>query len=131
MSKLRGALTVLFLGCLIGPVSAEEAAPKTDSRYPFRIDGANEELPWYQLKPHEFPPHHSDHRVGGTLIEVDFIHRRGVLRENSTGQLVDFTMPPFGGARYLNSQAELRDIPLGLNLLFFLNTYVNCAFTKF
>src|SRR5262249_62059228 len=74
---------------------AEEAA-KTDARYPFRTDFANAGLPWYQVKNLEFPPHHSDHRVGGELVSADYIHRRGQFRMTRTGEIVDFVMPPYG-----------------------------------
>ena len=109
---------------------AADSTPKADPRYPFRTDFANEALLWYQLKPGEFPPHHSDHRVGGELVEVDFIHRSGVFRMNRTGELVHFTMPPFGSVYYLNAEADLRDVPLGTYFLFFLHQDENGAFTK-
>ncbi|MGB8167215.1 MAG: hypothetical protein WCF18_06960, partial [Chthoniobacteraceae bacterium] len=81
---------------------AEEAA-KTDPRYPFRTDFANAQLPWYQPKPLEFPPHHSDRRVSGELVSADFIHRRGQFRTSKTGELVDFSMPPYGAINHLNA----------------------------
>ncbi len=88
-------------------------SPKTDARYPFRTDFANAGLPWYQPKPLEFPPHHSDRRINGELVSADFIHRTGQFRASATGELMDFTMPPYGAVNYLNSEADLRDVPLG------------------
>jgi hypothetical protein len=108
---------------------AEEAA-KTDARYPFRTDFANAELPWYQPKALEFPPHHSDHRVGGELVSADYIHRKGQFRMTRTGELVDFTMPPYGAINYLNAEADLRDVPLGTFFLFFLNADEHGNFTR-
>src|SRR5271155_5376810 len=93
--------------------AAADAEPRLDPKHPFRTDSANENLPWYQPKPGEFPPHHSDHRVGGELVAADFIHRSGTFRVNRTGELVDFTMPPYGTVGYLNAEADLRDVPLG------------------
>ena len=109
---------------------AADNAPKLDPRYPFRTDSANENLPWYQPKPGEFPPHHSDHRVGGELVEADFIHRIGQFRMNRTGELVTFKLPPYGNVYYLNAEADLRDVPLGTYFLFFLNQDEKGAFTK-
>src|SRR5688572_24235789 len=97
------------------------APPGADPRYPFRTDFANKDLPWYQLKPGEFPPSHSDHRVSGELVKVDFIHRSGTFRMNGTEELVDFTMSPFSYLSFLNAEADLRDIPLGTHFLFFLH----------
>lgn len=111
------------------PVFAEDA-PKTDPRYPFRTDFANANLPWYQPKPLEFPPHHSDRRISGELVSADFIHRRGQFRTSKTGELVDFTMPPYAAIDYLNAEADLRDVPLGTFFLFFLNQDAQGGFTR-
>ena len=78
-----------------------------DPRYPFRTDFANANLPWYQPKPLEFPPHHSDRRISGELVSADFIHRTGQFRMSKTGELVEFTMPPYGAVNYLNAEAGL------------------------
>lgn len=111
--------------CLI--LSAE---PATDPRYPFRTDFANANLPWYLPKPLEFPPHHSDRRISGELVSADFIHRSGQFRTSKTGELVDFTMPPYGAINYLNAEADLRDVPLGTFFLFFLNQDSSGGFTR-
>lgn len=122
---------VVLASVLIGhPASGADPASKADARYPYRTDFANASLPWYQHKAGEFPPSHSDHRVSGELIEADFIHRTGRFRETKTGALVDFTLPPFAVLNYLNAPADLRDIPLGTNLLFFLYQDDTGAFTK-
>ncbi len=105
-------------------------APKTDTRYPFRTDFANAHLPWYQPRPGEFPPHHSDHRVSGELVQADFIHRTGQFRASQTGELMDFALPPYGAVHYLNGEADLRDVPLGTNYLFFLNPDAQGRFTR-
>lgn len=126
--SLNSCLSIFFLriSCfllitlLVGQGAAPVFARQTDAKYPFRTDFANQNLPWYQLKTGEFPPYHSDHRVGGELVETDVIHRSGVFRMNNTGELVSFTMPPFGSIYYLNAEADLRDVPLGTYFLFFL-----------
>src|SRR5271168_4338454 len=90
------ALGVIGLHLSVGVVlnAVDSTPPPLDPKYPFRTDHANADLPWYQLKPGEFPPYHSDHRVGGELVEMDYIHRRGVFRTNGSGELVKFTLPP-------------------------------------
>lgn len=124
------ALCGVFLSC--GPTlfAADDASAKTDPRYPFRTDYANAHLPWYLPKDLEFPPHHSDRRISGELVSADFVHRKGQFRMSKTGELVDFTMPPYGAINYLNSEADLRDIPLGTFFLFFLNQDPQGGFTR-
>jgi len=109
---------------------ASDPTPKQDPRYPFRTDFANENLPWYVPKPGEFPPHHSDRRISGELISADFIHRTGRFRRSKTGELIDFTMPPYGSVIYLNAEVDLRDVPLGTYFLFFLNQDAQGHFTR-
>ncbi len=135
MSNLPLFTRAASLGfCLWSVVScgvfAAEEAPKTDSRYAFRTDFANAHLPWYQPKPLEFPPHHSDRRISGELVSVDFVHRTGQFRATKTGELMDFTMPPYGSVSYLNAEADLRDVPLGTFFLFFLNQDTQGGFTR-
>lgn len=113
----------VFLLLVCPPISAAE------SKVPYRTDNANESLPWYQLKPGEFPPIGSEHRVGGDLMKVDFIHRTGQFRADG-GKLVDFTLLPFASAVYLNAYADLRDLPLGTHMVFFLYQDEKGAFTK-
>ncbi|MBA3938447.1 MAG: hypothetical protein H0X38_13385 [Planctomycetes bacterium] len=126
---MRALLLAAALAATALAAPAAEA-PKLDPHYPFRVDWANQQLPWYQLQPGVFPPHHSDHRVGGTLIAADFIHRAGRFRIDHTGEVVDFTMPPFATIAYHNAEAELRDVPLGTFFLFFLHQDAHGAFTR-
>ena len=128
-----GTLSLVWLSlavCQAADNSPHAKAPKIDVRYPFRTDFANAHLPWYQSKPGEFPPHHSDHRVGGELVSADFIHRTGQFRTSQTGELVNFRMPPYGTVNYLNAEADLRDAPLGTFFLFFLNQDAHGGFTQ-
>jgi hypothetical protein len=122
------ASSLLFL-CSSHCLAADDAS-KVDPRYPFRTDFANAGLPWYQPKPSEFPPHHSDHRVSGELVSADFIRRMGQFRTTKSGELVDFTLPPYGSIIYLNAEADLRDIPLGTFFLFFLHQDSQGNFTR-
>jgi hypothetical protein len=124
---MRAMLVVLLVPIV---AHAGERAGPADERYAFRTDFANDHLPWYRLKPGEFPPIHSDHRVGGELIEVDFIHRAGVFRLDGMNELVGFTMPPFATARLHNTDADLQDLPLSTHLLFSLHQDENGVFNK-
>jgi hypothetical protein len=119
----------LFAFCGVLSALGEEA-PKTDMRYPFRTDFANAHLPWHQPKPLEFPPHHSERRISGELVSVDFVHRTGQFRTNQAGELAEFTLPPYGLFSYLNAEADLRDVPLGIFFLFFLNQDTAGGFTR-
>lgn len=125
--KIRAILS--WFSCVSWPIAADPA-PKVDARYPFRTDFANEHLTWYQPKPGEFPPHHSDRRISGELVSADFIHRRGTFRATKTGELVDFTLPPYGSILYLNAESDLRDVPLGTFFLFFLHPDADGNFTR-
>src|SRR6476661_1385229 len=124
-SVLLSLAAVLFSG-----LSPAGEAPTVDARYAFRTDFANANLAWYQPKTGEFPPHHSDRRISGELVAADFIHRTGQFRTSKTGELVEFTMPPYGAVNYLNAEADLRDVPLGTYFLFFLNQDEQGGFTR-
>jgi hypothetical protein len=124
----HGILALLSFG--LANAGHAEDSTKPDARYPFRTDFANSNLPWYQPKALEFPPHHSDRRISGELVSADFIHRTGQFRTSKTGELMDFTMPPYGAINYLNAEADLRDVPLGTFFLFFLNQDANGRFTR-
>ena len=128
LSPLRLAVLLWWLG-MVAPCAAESAAT-ADARSPARGDIATASTPPYRPKAGEFPPFHTEHRTEGTLLAVDYVHRTGVLRDDGTGDLVDFSMPPFAGVRYLNAQADLRDIPLGINLSVFLHPDDSGAFTQ-
>jgi len=90
----------------------------------FRTDGGDEKLPWYQLKPGEFPPEGSAHHIAGELIALDHINRTGTLRQDRTDAIsrshwdepLPFTMLSFGSIGYHGAPAELRDIPIGTHL---------------
>ncbi|WP_050029730.1 hypothetical protein [Verrucomicrobium sp. BvORR034] len=77
-----------------------------------------------------FPAHHSDQRISGELVSIDFIRRIGQFRATKTGNVVEFTLPPYGTAQYLNSEASLRDLPLGTFFLFFLNQDTQGGWTR-
>jgi hypothetical protein len=129
--NLSRSLCLLPLALLAGrSLLGDDANPKSDPRYPFRTDFANFNLPWYQPKPLEFPPHHSDHRVGGQLISADFIHRTGKFRMSKTGEVAEFFFPPYGSIHYLLAEADLRDVPVGTDFLFFLNDDGHGHFTR-
>jgi hypothetical protein len=91
---------------------------------PFRTDGGDASLPWYQVETGVFPPEGSAHSVSGELIEMDHVNRTGWIRpdRDDTQRRGDwdiarpFTMLPYGTFRYRGAPAELRDIPLGTHL---------------
>ena len=97
--------------------------------YPFRTDFANEHLPWYRLKPGEFPPLYSAHEVGGELVNRDVLKRSGQFKLDRTGELVNFTMPPFGGVQRYFAEAELGDLALGERYHFSMHQDAQGAFT--
>lgn len=97
---------------------------------PSRTEIAKQARTPYRLKPGEFPPARSEHEVGGELVEVDYIHRSGVFRREDTGELADFTLPPFGAVFYRNAEADLRDLPLGISLRFSLYSDQKGALTQ-
>lgn len=91
---------------------------------PFRTDGGDEKLPWFQLKSGEFPPEGSAHYIAGELIALDHVNRTGVLRPDRTDAQrrgdwdlpLPFELLPYGSLSYHGAPAELRDIPIGTHL---------------
>ncbi len=120
--------TLLFAASLTH--LAADDAPRTDQRYPFRTDAANAHLPWHRPKPGAFPPAGSARRIDGELVAADFVHRTGQFRAADTGELKDFTLPPYGVVRHLNAEADLRDVPLGASCRFFLHQDSQGEFTR-
>jgi hypothetical protein len=107
-----------------------ETVETDPDHYPFRTDFANPQLPWYQLQPGQFPPLHSAHLVGGELVKVNPAQRTGQFRTDRTGDLVEFTLPPFAAIVFRNAEADLADIPLGTRCLFSLHQDAKGAFTQ-
>ncbi|HLY74996.1 MAG TPA: hypothetical protein VKU80_12825 [Planctomycetota bacterium] len=70
----------------------------------------------YRVKPLEFPPENAARRITGDLVKVDAIRRAGELRVDGSGELKEFTLLPFGNATYLNAEADLRDLAIGLHV---------------
>lgn len=108
---------ILILSAMAASVRAEDP-PK------FRTDGGDDKLPWYSLKPGEFPPIGSAHLISGELIGLDHVNRTGVIRvdRNDSQRTDDYDKPlPFamtacGSLRYHGAPAEIRDIPIGTHL---------------
>jgi len=67
----------------------------------------------------KFPPLGSAVSVAGELVGADFIHRTGQFRK-ADGELVNFSMPPYGIMTYRGTESDLRDVPLGTQLEFLL-----------
>lgn len=108
-------------GALLGTLSALALGAAEPA---FRTDGGDDKLPWFELKPREFPPEGSAHVIAGELIALDHINRTGVLRPDRTDAQrrgdwdipLPFVLLPFGTIRYHGAPAELRDIPIGTHL---------------
>ena len=98
--------------------------------YSFRTDFANPHLPWYRLKPGEFPPMYSAHEVGGELVNVDVLKRSGQFKMDRTGELINFTMPPFGGVQRYFAEGDLGDLALGERYSFSMHPDAQGTFTK-
>ncbi|HWE04437.1 MAG TPA: hypothetical protein VG326_18680 [Tepidisphaeraceae bacterium] len=103
--------------CFSSATLAAEAAYRTDG-------DTNEKVPWFKLKPGEFPPAGSAHAIAGELIAVDHVNRTGAIRLDRTDAIrrgewdhsLSFTLLPYGSLSYRNAPAELKDIPLGTHL---------------
>lgn len=128
---MKSCLIFIFAALLIYPLisEAEDTLP-ADSNVTFRTDHANPQMGWYRLQHAEFPPVHSEHRVSGDLVEADFIHRSGQFRSDDTGELTNFTLLPYSVVYYHDAEADLRDLPLGSHLQFFLYQNDDGGFTK-
>jgi hypothetical protein len=113
------ALPALLAVLSFGPTAARAAVPS------FRTDdGGNDKLPWFQLRPGEFPPDGSAHHLAGELIAVDHVNRTGVLRPDRTDAQrrgdwdlpLPFVLLPYGSVSYHGAPADLRDVPIGTHL---------------
>lgn len=129
MTRFVMAFAVVLAAGALETLEADDVR-KVDSRYPFRTDSSNDHLPWYRPKPGEFPPAGSAHQIDGELVAADFIHRKGQFRTADTGELREFTLPPYGIIRQLNADADLRDAPLGSFCRFFLHPDSQADFTR-
>ena len=99
---------------------------------PYRIEGGDEKLPWYQIKPGEFPPPDAAHRETATLTWSNPYLRTGEYRPDSrvTDHLIrmtPFTVLPCATILFHGAPADLRDIPPGthVHLQLFLNADKN------
>lgn len=69
-------------------------------------------------------------QVVGVLEEVDFIHRTGRFRTCPGGERVEFVLTPDAAIEYLNTGADLRDLPLGTAYDVTLNRDAEGRFTR-
>ena len=75
-------------------------------------------------KPGEFPSADSGKEIGGELIQVDHVDRKGTLRidrndsqrTDDYDQAMPFALLPYAKTMYQGSYAELRDVPIGTHL---------------
>ena len=69
--------------------------------------------------PPVFPAIGSARSIRGELVSADFIHRSGQFRK-ADGELMNFTLPPYGIVTYRGTESDLRDVPLGTEFEFLL-----------
>ncbi len=87
---------------------------------PLHAESPTQQVP----KPGEFPPEGAGKLLGGELVFVDHVNRRGALRlegDGSEGSYHDapshhFAMLPYGMIWLHGAPAELRDLPIGTHL---------------
>lgn len=91
---------------------------------PFRTDGGDEKLPWYQIVSGQFPPSGSAHAFAGELIAMDAVNRRATLRTDRTDAQrrshwdlpVEITMLPYATLFRHGAPAAMMDCPLGTHV---------------
>ncbi len=66
-----------------------------------------------------FPKLTDAKRIKGELVSADFIHRSGQFRSDK-GELMEFSLLPYGVMKYRGAESDLRDVPLGTRLDFLL-----------
>ena len=108
----------------------ENVAKEYPEQFPFRTDFGNEHMSWYGLKPGVKPPPFADHVIFGELVKADAASRTGQFRTDRTGEVVDFTLLPEGTVKFLNADATLADLPVGMRCRFHLFQDEKAAFTK-
>lgn len=80
----------------------------------------NDDVPKYVNAPRAFPAWDSAKPIEGSLVEVDVIHRTGIVREDGSGTLRTFVMPANGVVGRIGVSGDLRDLPLGTHGRFYL-----------
>lgn len=117
-------------GRMLNQELVENPAKEYPEQFPFRTEFGNRDLSWYQLKPGVKPPPFSEHVVLGELLNVDAATRTGQFKTDRSGEVVNFTLLPEGSVRYLNADASLLDLPLGLRCRFHLYEDAQGTFTQ-
>ena len=117
-------------GRMMNQELVENPAKEYPDQFPFRTEFSNRGLPWFKLEPGVKPPPFSEHVVYGELVKADVAKRTGQFRTDRTGEVVDFTLLPEGGVKYLNADAILSDIPAGTRCRFHLYQDEKGAFTR-
>lgn len=66
-----------------------------------------------------FPKIADAKRIPRELVSADFVHRSGQFRTEK-GELIAFAMPPYAIMKYRGAEPDLRDVPLGCMMDFFM-----------
>lgn len=117
---MRNLFKLLFVFSVVAWLTTANAADpeyRTD-------DGADKNLPWFNLVSGQFPPIGSSHYIQGELFQVDHPERQLVIRvdRNDSQQAGYWDLPlsldmlPYGSIFYHGAPAALCDIPLGTHL---------------
>jgi len=117
---MRNLFKLLFVFSVVAWLTTANAADpeyRTD-------DGADKNLPWFNLVSGQFPPEGSSHYIQGELFQVDHPERQLVIRvdRNDSTQAGYWDLPlsldmlPYGSIFYHGAPAALCDIPLGTHL---------------
>ena len=110
---------IVFRACLLGLALVMPLAGIVADEQAYRTDGGNEALPWYKLVDGAFPPSGSAHVISGELISVDHIQRRGMLRQDRTGDQrtddydlpLSFSLLPYGSVQYHGARRNCATFP--------------------
>ncbi|MCH2211131.1 MAG: hypothetical protein MK110_07500 [Fuerstiella sp.] len=106
-----------FLSICVGLTLAVQARCESP---PYRTDGGDEKLAWYQLKPGEFPPADAAHSMGISLLTIHPPGRRGEFREKANlyykAPITSFALLPAATVRRHGAPADLRDFSPGAHV---------------
>lgn len=112
------SLTQFVFGLLLLSAAGSSALPGGNA---YRKDGGDESLPWYQIKPGEFPPADAAHHDNATLTWNNPYLRTGEYRPDSRvtdhlTRMTPFSMLPCATIMFHGAPADLGDLPPGIHV---------------